>query len=95
MESHIRSSKLPGIGYEYCVVNYYHRVTRCDGDIVTLLWFRVSVRVSVNAIETQPLRVSSANLKNMFTVMRRCTLLIFEVIGQRSMLSLTCLEISL
>ena len=38
----------------------------------------------VNAIESTPLHISLSDLANMLTVMRGCTLLILEVIGQRS-----------
>ena len=51
--------------------------TRCGGDIVTLLWFRASVRAwfrpsedLVNTIETKPLHISLSNLADMFTMMR-------------------------
>ena len=47
--------------------------TRCDGDIVTLLWFRVCVRPSVdlvNTIKTTPLHVSLSNLADMLTMLR-------------------------
>ena len=30
--------------YQECEINFYPRATRCGGDIVTLLWFRPSVR---------------------------------------------------
>ena len=34
--------------YEYVSTHFdYPRATRCGGDIVTLLWFRLSLRVSV------------------------------------------------
>ena len=56
---------------------YYPCATLCVGDIVTLLWFRVSVRPSVrpcmdlvNTIETIPLRVSLSNLADILTLMR-------------------------
>ena len=51
--------------------------TRCGGDIVTLLWFRVCVCLSVrpfvdlvNTIKTTPLHVSLSNLADMLTMMR-------------------------
>ena len=56
---------------------HYTRAKRCGGDIVTLLWFRECVCVSlrpcldlVNTIETKPLCASLSNLADMFTMMR-------------------------
>ena len=54
-------------------VLFYPRATRCDGDIVTLLWFRVSVvrpcMDPVDTIETKLLRVSLSNLADKLTMM--------------------------
>ena len=69
----------------------YPRALRCEEDIVTRLWFRASVRVSlcpcvdlVNTIEIKPLCYSSSNLADMLTMMRGCNLLILEVRYQKS-----------
>ena len=48
----------------------------------------------VNTIETKPLHISLSNLQDMLTVMRRCTLLILEVGGQRSRSHWTSMEIA-
>ena len=81
---------------------YYPRATRCGGDIVTLLWFRPSVRPwfrpcvdLVNTIETTPMHISLSNLADMLTMTRGWTLLILEVRGQRSRSQWTYMEISL
>ena len=54
--------------------NYFDpRATRCGGDIVTLLWFRASVRPCVdlvNTMETTPLHVPFSNLADMLTMVR-------------------------
>ena len=42
----------------------------------------------VNTIETKPLHISLSNLQDMLTLMRGCTLLILEVRGQRSKVTL-------
>ena len=76
----------------------FPRATRCGGDIVTLLWFRVCVRPSVdlvNRIETTPFHVTLSNLADMLTMMRGWTLFILEVRGQRSRSQWTYMEISL
>ena len=64
-------------GMDVTANNFYPRATRCGGDIVTLLWFRASVRAwfrpsedLVNTIETKPLHISLSNLADMFTMMR-------------------------
>ena len=86
--------------------SFYPRATRCGGDIVTLLWFRPSVRPCVvpsvrpcidlvNTIETKLLHVSLSHLADMLTTMRGWTLLILKVRGQRSRSQLTYMEISL
>ena len=72
--------------------HFYPRATRCGGDILTLLLFRPSVRVSVcpsrfdlvNTIETKPLYASLSNFADLLTMMRRWTLLILDVRDQRS-----------
>ena len=77
--------------FRVCFPYFYPRATRCGGDIVTLLWFRASVRAwfrpsedLVNTIETEPLHIFLSNLADRFTIMRGWTLLILEVRGQRS-----------
>ena len=49
----------------------------------------------VNKIETKPLCASSSNLADMLAMVRRWTLLIFEIRGQRSRSQFTYMEISL
>ena len=49
----------------------------------------------VNKIETKPLCASSSNLADMLTMVRRWTLLILEIRGQRSRSQYTYMEISL
>ena len=49
----------------------------------------------VNAIETEPVCSSSSNLADMLAIVRKRTLLISEVRGQRSSSQLIYMEISL
>ena len=49
----------------------------------------------VNKIETKPLCASSSNYADMLTMVRRWTLLILEIRGQRSRSQFTYMEISL
>ena len=46
MASHLRGTSDNGLHMKKV---YYPRATRCGGDIVTLLWFRVCVCVCVRA----------------------------------------------
>ena len=50
---------------------YYRRATRCRGDIVTLLWFRLSVcPTRFDLVKTKLLCPYSSNLADMFAMTR-------------------------